>query len=123
MRATVCVRNVVQRKAAHDEIEAPVGVRKLAHIAGVELAAIGDTFAGFLIRRSRDQRSEVLRHAVVWRKSSLGTDRAAGSRFVERVLTVVQTLRLQRRNVLDYMTAACEASLRGDRAPSLIAAT
>lgn len=65
----------------------------------------------------------VLRHAVVWRKSSLGTDSEAGSRFVERVLTVVQTLRLQHRNVLDYMTAVSEASLRGDRAPSLIAVT
>ena len=65
----------------------------------------------------------VLRHAVVWRKSSLGTDSESGSRFVERVLTVVQTLRLQRRNVLDYMTAVSEASLRGDRAPSLIAVT
>ena len=64
----------------------------------------------------------VLRHAVVWRKSSLGTDSETGSRFVERVLTAVQTLRLQRRNVLDYMTAACEASLRGVRAPSLLAA-
>jgi transposase len=64
----------------------------------------------------------VLRHSVVWRKSSLGTDSESGSRFVEPVLTVVQTLRLQRRNVLDYMTAACEASLRADRAPSLLAA-
>lgn len=64
----------------------------------------------------------VLRHAVVWRKSSLGTDSESGSRFVERVLTVVQTLRLQRRNVLDYMTAVSEASLRGARAPSLLAA-
>lgn len=62
----------------------------------------------------------VLRHAVVWRKSSGGTDSEAGSRFVERVLTVVQTLRLQRRHVLEYMVATCEASLRGGRAPSLL---
>ena len=64
----------------------------------------------------------VLRHAVVWRKSSLGTDSETGSRFVERVLTAVQTLRLQRRNVLDYMTAACAASLLGVPAPSLLPA-
>ena len=63
-----------------------------------------------------------LRHAVVWRKSSFGTDSEAGSRFVERVLTAVQTLRLQRRNVLEYMTAVCEASLNGTRAPSLLPA-
>jgi transposase len=62
----------------------------------------------------------VLRHAVVWRKSSGGTDTETGSRFVERVLTVVQTLRLQRRHVLEYMVAAVEASLLGRRAPSLL---
>lgn len=62
----------------------------------------------------------VLRHAVVWRKSSLGTDSEAGSRFVERVLTTVQTLRLQQRNVLEYVAAACAAKLDGHRAPSLL---
>jgi transposase len=61
-----------------------------------------------------------LRHAVVWRKSSYGSDSEPGSRFVERILTVVQTLRLQQRNVLDYVTAACEAAHRGLAPPSLL---
>ena len=30
-----------------------------------------------------------VRHAVCWRKTSYGTDSAAGSRFVERILTVI----------------------------------
>ena len=34
-----------------------------------------------------------LRHAVIWRKLSSGTQSAAGSRFVERMLTVVETAR------------------------------
>jgi transposase len=64
-----------------------------------------------------------IRHAVIWRKTSLGTDSEGGSRFVERMLTVVQTLRMQRRNILDYMTAACEAAQRGDAPPSLLPVT
>jgi transposase len=61
-----------------------------------------------------------LRHGVLWRKSSFGTQSEAGSRFVERMMTVVNTLRQQKRNVLDYLTAACEARLRGEIPPSLL---
>jgi transposase len=62
----------------------------------------------------------ILRQGVLWRKGSFGTDSPNGSRFVERILTVVTTLRLQRRNVLDYMTTACEAALHGTPPPSLL---
>ncbi len=48
-----------------------------------------------------------LRRAVLWRRKSFGTQSADGSRFVERILTVVTSLRQQGRNVLDYLTAAC----------------
>lgn len=61
-----------------------------------------------------------IRHAVLWRKCSLGTDSPNGSRFVERVLTTVATLRQQDRNVLDYLTAAAEARMCGVAAPSLL---
>lgn len=44
-----------------------------------------------------------LRHAVVWRKCSYGTDSPAGSRFVEAVLTVVLTARQQGRNSLELL--------------------
>ena len=63
-----------------------------------------------------------IRHGVMWRKTSFGTDNANGSRFVERILTVVTTLRIQKRNVLDYMTEACESALHGQPAPSLLPA-
>ncbi len=62
----------------------------------------------------------VLRPAVQWRRRSYGTRSAAGSRFVERMLTVVTTCRLQDRNVLDYVTAACSAALQGAAAPTLL---
>jgi len=43
-----------------------------------------------------------------------------GSRFVEVMMTVVTTLKPQHRNVLDYVTATCEAALCGQPAPSLL---
>jgi hypothetical protein len=51
-----------------------------------------------------------LRRAVLWRKKSFGTQSVVGSRFVERILTVVTTLRQQGRGVLDYLTAACASA-------------
>lgn len=62
----------------------------------------------------------ILRHAVVWRKISAGTNSARGSRFVERILSAVTTLRLQGRNVLDYLTEVCTAALYGTQPPSLL---
>ena len=61
-----------------------------------------------------------LRHAVIWRKLSGGTDRAAGSRFVERMLSVVATCRQQQRKVLDYLTECDQARQEGQAAPSLL---
>ena len=72
------------------------------------------------IEPTNNHGERVLRHAVVWRKSSYGTDSEAGSRFVERMLTTVQTLRLQNRNVLEYVAAACDAANRGVAPPSLL---
>jgi transposase len=63
-----------------------------------------------------------LRHAVLWRKTSNGTESATGSRFVENILTVVAKCRQQGRNVLEYLTACCRARIRGSPAPSLLPA-
>jgi hypothetical protein len=64
-----------------------------------------------------------LRRAVLWRRRSFGTQSAAGSQFVERILTAVTTLRQQRRDVLDYLTAACAAAICKSPAPSLLPLT
>jgi transposase len=61
-----------------------------------------------------------LRHAVIWRKLSFGTQSAAGSRFVETMLTVIETCRQQRRNVFTFLTHAVEAHLAHQPAPSLL---
>jgi transposase len=61
-----------------------------------------------------------VRHGVIYRKLSGGTKSAAGSRFVERILTVHATLRLQRRAILPFLRAASVARLRGEPPPSLL---
>jgi transposase len=61
-----------------------------------------------------------LRHAVLWRRLSGGTDSAEGSRFVERMLSVVATCRQQGRNVLDYLSTCFQADCRGQAIPSLL---
>src|SRR6266516_3542248 len=63
-----------------------------------------------------------IRPGVQWRKGSFGTQSEEGSRFVESMMTVVATLKQQKRNVLAYLTAAHEAALRGEAAPSLLPA-
>jgi transposase len=62
----------------------------------------------------------MLRLAVLWRKKSFGSQSEGGCRFVERLLTVVQTRRLQGRPVLDYLYEALVAHRAGLPAPQLL---
>ena len=61
-----------------------------------------------------------MRSGVLWRQVSFGTHSAQGSRFVESMLTVVTTLKQQQRHLLAYLTAACQAAVRDEPAPSLL---
>jgi transposase len=61
-----------------------------------------------------------LRHAVIWRKLSFGTQSPQGSRFVETMLSVIETCRLQERNVLDFVTHAVTNHFHGNTCPSLL---
>jgi transposase len=61
-----------------------------------------------------------LRHAVIWRRISGGTDSEGGSRFVERMLSAVATCRQQRRDVLEYLTLCHRARLCKVAVPSLL---
>jgi transposase len=63
-----------------------------------------------------------LRHAVIWRKLSFGTQSAAGSRFVERMLTVIETCRRAGRNAFAWLTETVRAHFRHEAAPPLLAA-
>ena len=61
-----------------------------------------------------------LRHAVIWRKLSFGTQSANGSRFVETMLTVIETCRQQGRNTFTFVTAAVQAHFAGRPPVSLL---
>jgi transposase len=81
------------------------------------------TFAWVEDVEPTNNRSErAVRPAVLWRKGSFGSDSEAGSRFAERLLTVVATCRQQGRHLLDFLVAAGEAALHGTAAPSLLPA-
>lgn len=60
-----------------------------------------------------------IRPAVIWRRTSFGSQTQTGSAFVARMLTVVTTLKSQRRNVLDFITAATSAARLDKPTPSL----
>jgi transposase len=64
--------------------------------------------------------ARAIRPGVLWRKGSFGTQSADGSRFVEAMMTLVATLKQQHRQVLNYLTTACEAALQGQPIPSLL---
>ena len=71
-------------------------------------------------RVNRNLGERQVRHTVLWRKTCFGTRSKAGSRFAERITMVVAALKQQQRNVLDYLTNACDAANWGRPAPSLL---
>lgn len=61
-----------------------------------------------------------VRPAVLWRKVSYGSQNEAGSRFVERILTVVTMVQWQGRDVLAFVADAIRALWTEQPAPLLI---
>lgn len=61
-----------------------------------------------------------MRKPVMWRRNSLGSQSQTGCRFVERVLTAVESLRSQGRNVFEFLVETMGAAARGRAPPSLL---
>lgn len=61
-----------------------------------------------------------LRHGVIWRKLCYGTASEAGSRFVERILSVVATARQQGRDLLAFLYTALAAHRQGVPVPAIL---
>ena len=72
------------------------------------------------IEPTNNAAERALRPAVIQRKLSFGTQSAAGSRFLERLLTVSETCRLQKRSPYQYLVSLMQATLRNQPAPSLL---
>ena len=63
---------------------------------------------------------QAIRPAVLWRKGSFGSHSPNGARFVERMLTVVQTLRRSGKAILDFLVRAVYAYRTGRAPPTLV---
>jgi transposase len=72
------------------------------------------------VEPTNNSAEQALRHPVQWRKSSFGSQSDAGSRFVERILSTVETCRRQGRNTLDFLTKSVTALISGTPPPSLL---
>jgi transposase len=72
------------------------------------------------VEPTNNHAERVQRRAVLWRRRSFGCHSAAGCRFVERILTVGQTLRLQQRSVLEFLHEAVRAHRSGLPVPRLV---
>jgi transposase len=72
------------------------------------------------VEPTNNESERALRHAVIWRKLSFGTQSASGSRFVETILTVIETCRQQQRNAFDHIVQAVQAQLNCEKQPPLL---
>jgi transposase len=79
------------------------------------------TFVGIEgVEPTNNAAERAVRPGVLWRKISFGNQGEGGRAFVERMLTVVGSLRLQGRGVLDYLEGAIRAAQQGVAPPSLL---
>lgn len=64
-----------------------------------------------------------LRPAVIWRRTSFGSQSLTGSQFVARMLTVTASLKAQNRSLLAFLSQAIEAARTGLPMPSVLPGT
>jgi len=126
-RATLKRRTVKARQAILDELrfgkecgEAHLG-GKCRAILDYEHALFTFIFKGD-VEPTNNQAERAIRHAVILRKLSFGTQSDRGSRFLERIFTVVETLRQRDADVASFLHEAVVQYRLGRPAPSLLAA-
>jgi hypothetical protein len=105
------VNNPVQeaRATAKDLLEYGSALWTFARVEGIE--------------PTNNIAERALRKAVLWRKSSFGSASRRGSLFVERMLTVCESLRAQGRSTLDFLVEAMDAMAFGRAPPALVPVT
>ena len=74
-----------------------------------------------LIPPTNNHAERMIRHNVLWRKLSLGTQSNRGDRYVERMSTVQLSCRLQRRDLQSFLESALDHFWSGQDPPSLLA--
>ncbi len=113
------------RHALRDWLE--VGARCSSHKAATlcsNLLKLEPALWTFLYKKgvepTNNHGERLARSGVLWRKIAFGCHSDRGCRFVERILTVVQTLRLQHRPVLDFLYRSLLAYRNGETPPKLV---
>lgn len=71
---------------------------------------------GVEITRSAAERA--LRHVVIWRELSSGTQSGKGRRSLETLLTVIETGRQQSRNIFQFLTTTIQTHFARRNTPS-----
>jgi len=74
------------------------------------------------VHATNNRAERALRHAVLWRKTSGGTQTDHGERFVERILSIRETCALQDRRLHPYLIDVHTARINGQAIPSPLAA-
>lgn len=110
------VRNLLERGSAAACAKTAATCREILGVEGSLWTFV--TTPG--VEPTNNAAERAVRQAVCWRKTSYGTDSEAGSRFVERVLSVVASCRQQGRNVLGFLINAIQAAKIGSPTPSLL---
>ena len=111
--------------------------RRVAHLARIEvgedeLAPLARELSGILdfmeqlaevdvegVEPTNNTGEREIKRAVLYRKTSGGTDSRQGSRFVERRFSIVASCRLQKRNAFDYLTDVWTAAINDAPIPCL----
>ena len=82
-----------------------------------ELLAVEESLWTFVrlegVEPTNNHGERAIRPGVILRKLTFGTHSAEGSRFVERMLSVVHTLKQQNRNALTFVTECVKAQMAG----------
>lgn len=71
------------------------------------------------VEPTNNEAERALRAGVIWRKTSFGSGSGRGMRMVERLLTVAETCKKQKRDLLTYLSAAIDAHRSNRLAPSV----
>lgn len=127
---------LIDRRALAAQLEPPVEELRLALERGsgcadhkvtafcdnlLKLYAALWLFAGIDgVEPTNNHAERVLRMGVLWRKNAFGCQSESGCRFVERILTVVQTLRLRKQSVLKFLEESVTAHRMGGTGQALV---
>jgi transposase len=72
------------------------------------------------VEPTNNETERALRTGVIWRKTSFGSQSGRGLRLVERLLTVAETCKKQKKDLLAYLMDAITAYRLGHAAPALL---